>query len=105
MRNLLQLNGFIFKNTLGFKLTVLLIHFLCKTATLKKTNYRLMQVQGEHYAILSTFIKLPFANKIFILSIFEWPFYTGFTVPIVQWTLGIPMDVQADHYIFPLFLA
>ena len=36
--------------------------------------------QGEHSAILSTFIKLPFAIKIFVLSIFEWPFYTGFTV-------------------------
>ena len=31
-----------------------------------------------HFAILSTFIKLPFV--IFVLSIFEWPFYTGFTV-------------------------
>ena len=37
-------------------------------------------LQGEHSAILSTFIKLPFAIKIFILSIFQWPFYTGFTV-------------------------
>ena len=36
-------------------------------------------LQGEHSAILSTFIKLPFVMKIFILSIFEWPFYTGFT--------------------------
>ena len=36
--------------------------------------------QGEHSAILSTFIKLPFAIKIFVLSIFEWPFYTEFTV-------------------------
>ena len=25
-------------------------------------------------------IKLPFVIKIFVLSIFEWPFYTGFTV-------------------------
>ena len=33
-----------------------------------------------HSAILSTFIKLPFVIKIFILSIFEWQFYTGFTV-------------------------
>ena len=24
--------------------------------------------------------KLPFVIKIFVLSIFEWPFYTGFTV-------------------------
>ena len=47
-----------------------------------KTNYRLMQVKREHSAILSTFIKLPFVIKIFVLSIFEWQFYTGFTVPI-----------------------
>ena len=37
-------------------------------------------LQGEHSAILSTFNKLPFVIKIFILFIFEWPFYTGFTV-------------------------
>ena len=37
-------------------------------------------LQGEHSAIFSTFIKLPFVIKIFILSIFEWLFYTGFTV-------------------------
>ena len=30
-------------------------------------------LQGEHSAILSTFIKLPFVIKIFVLSIFEWP--------------------------------
>ena len=34
----------------------------------------------EHSAILSTFIKLPFVIKIFVLSTLEWPFYTGFTV-------------------------
>ena len=38
-------------------------------------------LQGEHSAILSTFIKLAFVIKTFVLSIFEWPFYTGFTVP------------------------
>ena len=67
---------------------------LCKTATLKKNtnwfsrpNYRLMQDKsiaecsnGEHSAILSTFIKLPFVIKIFVLPIFERPFYTGLTV-------------------------
>ena len=37
-------------------------------------------LQGEHTAILLTFIKLPFVIKLFVLSIFEWPFYTGFTV-------------------------
>ena len=37
-------------------------------------------LQGEHSAILLTFIKLPFVIKIFVLSIFEWPFKTGLTV-------------------------
>ena len=41
-------------------------------------------LQGEHFAILSTFIKLPFVIKIFVLSIFEWLFYIGFTVKL-QW--------------------
>ena len=37
-------------------------------------------LQGEHSAILSTFIILPFVITIFVLSIFEWPYYTDFTV-------------------------
>ena len=37
-------------------------------------------LQGEHSTILLTFIKLPFVIRTFVLSIFEWPFYTGFTV-------------------------
>ena len=37
-------------------------------------------LQREHSAILLTFIKLPFVIKIFVLSIFEWLFYTGNTV-------------------------
>ena len=40
--------------------------------------------QGEHSAILSTFIKLPFVIKIFVLSIIEWPFYTDFTVLLIS---------------------
>ena len=40
-------------------------------------------LQGEHSAILLTFIKLPFIIKIIVLSIFERPFYTGLTVQIV----------------------
>ena len=51
-----------------------------------KTDYHLMQVksiaEGEHSALLSTFIKLSFAIKIFALSIFECPLKTGFTVSI-----------------------
>ena len=40
-------------------------------------------LQREHSAILSTFIKLPFVIKIFILYIFEWLFRTGFTVAVI----------------------
>ena len=38
------------------------------------------QKQRKHSVILSTSIKLPVVIKIFVLSIFEWPFYTCFTV-------------------------
>ena len=45
--------------------------------------------KGEHSAKLVTFIKLPFIIKIFVLSIFEWSFYSGFTVnktlPYLPW--------------------
>ena len=37
-------------------------------------------LQGAHPAIFSTFIKLPFVIKIFVLSIYEWLFYAGFTL-------------------------
>ena len=66
---------------------------LSKTATLKKSQIGFQDqlaliagqkycrmLQGEHSAILSTFIKLPIVIKIFVLSIFEWPFKTGFIV-------------------------
>ena len=66
---------------------------LCKRATLKKTKIGFRDqlslnagqkycrmLQGEHSAILLTFIEIAFVIKIFILSIFELPFYTGLTV-------------------------
>ena len=40
----------------------------------------MLQGGGGHSAILSTFIKLPFVIKIFVLTIFEWQVYSGFTV-------------------------
>ena len=42
----------------------------------------LQNAPREHSAILSTFIKLPFVFKTFVLPtcIFEWPLKTGFTV-------------------------
>ena len=65
---------------------------LCKTAPLKTPKIGFQDqltlnagqkhcrmLQGEHSATLSTFIKLPF---VFVLYIFDWPFYTGFTVHI-----------------------
>ena len=40
----------------------------------------LQNAPREHSAILSTFIKLPFVYKIFVVSIFESPLKTGSTV-------------------------
>ena len=37
-------------------------------------------LQGEHSAILVTFIQLPFVIKIYVLYIFEWLLKTGCTV-------------------------
>ena len=37
-------------------------------------------MQVKSIAIFSTFIELPFVIKIFVLSNFKKPFYTGFTV-------------------------
>ena len=49
-----------------------------------------MQVKSiaecEHSAILLPFIMLPFAIKTFVLSFFEWPLKTGFTVVSILWT-------------------
>ena len=54
-------------------------------------------LQWEHSTILLIFSKLAFVMKIFVLSIFEWPFYTGFTVHVYkQWRLRRNRaDVQA----------
>ena len=48
----------------------------------------------EHSAILSTFIKLPFVINIVVLSIFEWPLKTGFTLIII----GINGSLQPVLY-------
>ena len=42
-------------------------------------------LQGEHSAILSTYIKLPFVMKVYVLSIFEWPFYTRLILIFSIW--------------------
>ena len=50
-----------------------------KNAFQDRLSFNAGQVE-EHSAIPSTCIKLPFVIKTFVLSIFEWPFKTGFTV-------------------------
>ena len=63
--------------------------------------------QREHSAILLTFIKLLFVIKIFVLTIFEWLFYTGFSVILIfihfhfqsQERNSTPTNKRADHEI------
>ena len=40
----------------------------------------LQNAPREHFAILSTFIKLPFVFKTSVMFISEWPLKTSFTV-------------------------
>ena len=54
-------------------------------------------LQVEHSAILLTFIKLPIVIKIFVLSIFEWVFYTGFTVYACA-DLYLMLDTSSNDY-------
>ena len=52
--------------------------------------------KGEHSAILLTIIKLLLVIKIFVLSIFEWPFYTGFIAPEMFVFTG--RNLEGIHY-------
>ena len=54
------------------------ICFQCQLSLNTGQKYCRM-LPGEHSAILSTIIKLPIVIKIYVLSIFESPFYKGFT--------------------------
>ena len=57
----------------------------------------------EHSAILLTFIKLPVVIKIFVLSIFEWPFYTGFVWDCVAAVECLPALHYSVDFIFLSF--
>ena len=46
--------------------------------------------------MLLTFIKLPFVIKIFVLSIFEWLFYTGFMHQSFVSTIPPPTGMGGD---------
>ena len=62
-------------------------------------------MQNAPRAILSTFIKLQFVIKIFVLSIFEWPLKTGFTVVVIcvsHWTLLILTTVRVKNLLYML---
>ena len=81
------------RHKIYFSVVVILVHehvtclkrpLKMKTKIVLKTDYRLMQIKNnaelEHSAKRSTFIKLPFVMKIFVLSILKWTLMTGFTV-------------------------
>ena len=48
-----------------------------------------LSLNADQKYILLTFIKLPIVIKIFVLSIFEWSFYTGFTVSGISWLCSL----------------
>ena len=65
-------------------------------------------LQGEHSAILSTFFKISFVVKIFVLPIFEWPLKTGLTLHkstctiflilcLLQWEDKLKVMTQLQH--------
>ena len=63
-----------------------------------------MQVKyNSESAIPSTFIKLSFVIKIFILSIFEWPFYTRFGV-VATSMYFVSLICQVFHFHVPGFV-
>ena len=54
-------------------------------------------LQGEHSAILLTFIKLPFVINIFVLS--TWPLETGFTVISVDFIMMLVPNTSDFYFI------
>ena len=55
-------------------------------------------LQGEHSAILLTFIKLPFVMKTFVLTVFEWQLKTGFTVHNMVLTFVVCRCLKHYYY-------
>ena len=54
-------------------------------------------LQWQHSAILSTFIKLSFVIKIFVLTTFEWPLKTGLTVFLYLEFLPLISDTKLEQ--------
>ena len=60
-------------------------HLMSYIATALKVQSDIKSAwKKEHSAILLSFIKLPFVINIFVLTIFERPFYKGFTVKSME---------------------
>ena len=49
-----------------------------------------------HYAVLLTCIKLPCGFSTFVMSIFEWPLKTGFTVCVSSF-VGYIIETKLAH--------
>ena len=65
--------------------------------SLKCRSKVLQNAPREHSAILSTFIKLPYSIKTFVLSIFKWPLKTGLTV---LWIYYCKLLTISNHWLF-----
>ena len=63
---------------------------------LDKTNYRLMKVKSISECSY-LFIKLPFVINIFVLSIFEWLFYTVLIVFQVSACMNLFLIMLLDN--------
>ena len=66
--------------------------------------YCLMQVESIEECSPSIFIKLPFVIKTFVLSIFEWPLKTAFTVHSVTTEKEVPMIKSINARVMVLAL-
>ena len=66
--------------------------FLNISLNVGQKYWRMLQL-GDHSTILSTFIKLPFVIKFFVLYL-EWPYYTDFTV-LIMW--GVKWNTNQRH--------
>ena len=55
-------------------------------------------LEGAHSALLSTFNKLQFVIRTYVLSIFDWPLKTGFTVdPLLQSMVHVYSFIASVH--------
>ena len=63
----------------------------------EQLSWKVKGLPREHSAIVLTFVKLPFFFKTSVLSIFEWPLKTGFTVVWLNFKLFNPFPAIRDN--------